>query len=67
MNYSHFYEVIMVPYKISAVSWPVKFINPSHLSNSLPPLLEFQDCLIEGSCYFKHLSDWEFQELGEKF
>jgi hypothetical protein len=67
MNYRYFYEVITVPYKISAVGWPVKFINPSALSNSLPPLLEFHDSLIEGSCYFKPLSAQEIQELAEKF
>jgi hypothetical protein len=67
MNYAHFYEVITVPYKISAVGWPGKFINPSQLSDSLPPLLEFRDSLIEGSCYFKHLSDREIQELGERY
>jgi hypothetical protein len=67
MNYEHFYEVIGVRYKVDVIGWPVPFINPSHLSDSLPPLLELRDSLIEGSCSFKRLSEQEVQERAKKF
>jgi hypothetical protein len=67
MNYEHFYEAIGARYKIDVVGWPVPFINPSYLSDSLPPLLELRDSLIEGSCFFKSLSDREVQDKVECF
>jgi hypothetical protein len=67
MNYKHFYEAIGAWYKIDVIGWPVPFINPSYLSDSLPPLLELWDSLAEGSCFFKILSDWEVQDNIEWF
>jgi hypothetical protein len=69
MNYTHFYETFVVQHKINIVGWPttVRFINPSELSDSLPPLLELRDSLIEGSCYFKKLSDREVKDLTDKW
>jgi hypothetical protein len=66
MNYVHFFESFVIPYKINVVGWPTKFVNPSELSDSIPPLLELRDCLVEGSCYFKKLSEREFRELADK-
>jgi hypothetical protein len=67
MNYEHFYETIGAQYNIDVIGWPVPFINPSYLSDSLPPLLELRDSLIEGSCFFKSLSDREIQEKAKSF
>jgi hypothetical protein len=67
MNYVNFFDMIVIPHKINLIGWPCnKFVNPSELSDSLPPLLELRDCLVEGSCYFKKLSDREFQDLANK-
>jgi hypothetical protein len=56
MNYTNFYERIGAVYNIDPVGWTLPFVNPSNLSDSIPPLVNFCDALIAGTCYFKKLA-----------
>jgi hypothetical protein len=67
MNYVHFYESIGAVYNIDAIGWPVRFVNPSNLSDSIPPLIEFRDSLIAGTCYFKKLTSREVKDRAETY
>jgi hypothetical protein len=67
MNYAHFYEQIGSVYNIEAVGWPARFVNPSDLSNSIPPLVTFRDALIAGICYFRKLTPREARERAATY
>jgi hypothetical protein len=66
MNYTNFYECIGAVYNIDPVGWTLPFVNPSNLSDSIPPLVNFRDALIAGTCYFKKLTPQDAQERAVK-
>ncbi|KAI0699212.1 hypothetical protein BC835DRAFT_1412677 [Cytidiella melzeri] len=68
MNYVNFEEQIVQRYGLAIVGWPanVHFVNPSDLSNSLPPLQGLCDALTNGSCKFVRLTAAEVKARRER-
>lgn len=58
MNYINFEREFVVKFGIDVVGWPhEKFINPSEMSTSLPPLQQLAAALKDTTCRFIRLSD----------
>ncbi|KAI0702842.1 hypothetical protein BC835DRAFT_1303302 [Cytidiella melzeri] len=68
MNYVNFEEQIVQRYGLAIVGWPanVHFVNPSDLSDSLPPLQGLCDALTNGSCKFVRLTAAEVKARRER-
>ncbi|KAF8179466.1 hypothetical protein BJ912DRAFT_802643, partial [Pholiota molesta] len=63
MNYCHYEEDIVLRYGVVLEGWTYdKFINPSELSTSIPPLTELYDALKSGACKFVKLTPAEKKE-----
>jgi hypothetical protein len=53
MNYCHYEEDIVLRYGVVLKGWTYdKFVNPSKLSTSIPPLTKLYDVLKSGVCKF---------------
>ena len=58
MNYVNFEREFVVKLGIDVIGWThEKFINPSEMSTSLPPLQKLSTALKDGSCHFVRLSE----------
>lgn len=68
MNYINFECDIVARYGIDLVGWTYeKFVNPSEMSTSLPPLQKLYTALEDGSCHFVKLTPTEHKERTEKY
>ena len=60
MNYTRYEEEIVQRYGIELQGWTYeRIINPSMMSNSLPPLMALRDALVAGTCKFVKLTATE--------
>ncbi|EMD35107.1 hypothetical protein CERSUDRAFT_97023 [Gelatoporia subvermispora B] len=68
MNYITFERDIVLRYSIDLKGWPLeKFVNPSELSTSIPPLLSLKEALDNGTCHFVKLNAVQLAEREEKY
>ncbi|TFY52520.1 hypothetical protein EVJ58_g9971 [Rhodofomes roseus] len=68
MNYVNFERDFIVKFGINVTGWTFdKFINPSEMSTSLPPLQKLLSALKDGSCRFYRLPEPERVRREEEF
>lgn len=67
MKYTEYEELIMLKYGIELQGWTYdKFVCPSSLSTSLPPLQALLDAINNGRCKFINLTPVEVQMRREE-
>ncbi|KAI0697794.1 hypothetical protein BC835DRAFT_1413472 [Cytidiella melzeri] len=68
MNYVSFQEAIVERFHIILEGWPpgIPFVNPSELSDTLPPLQSIDDALTNGACKFVRISEAQVQARRER-
>ncbi|KAH9831717.1 uncharacterized protein C8Q71DRAFT_861410 [Rhodofomes roseus] len=68
MNYVNFERDFVVKFGIDVTGWTFdKFINPSEMSTSLPPLQKLISALKDGSCRFHRLAEPERSRREEAY
>lgn len=68
MHYTNYHKDIVQRYKVKLVGWThSKFVNPSELSTSLPPLQVLLDAIKSGECKFIKLTADEVRDEDDLY
>ncbi|KAJ3484015.1 hypothetical protein NLJ89_g12016 [Agrocybe chaxingu] len=68
MQYVNYEELVVQRYGVELVGWTYeKFVNPSELSTSLPPLRQLLDAINNGDCKFRKLTVAEVKARRQEY
>jgi hypothetical protein len=68
MEYKNFHTAVVQKYCVNLIGYKVKPMHaPSKLGNALPIYERIHNAIESGNCYFKKLTDAEYDELDREF